>query len=167
MVIDHMRKAKRFVTVSIEPVQDKIPQPRKEEVAKIPRAEIMRMVGELPSSKRVVFNLYCVEGYSHKDIAQMLDMEEELIADAEIPEVVLAEIPVDVPAHTDSVVIEESQPSVLMPVIRPSAAKRTEADDILLSDADSEGMIQVVQETAVVTEVFLAEVHEDTTRHDV
>ena len=77
MVIDHMRKAKRFVTVSIDPAQEKIPEPQKEDVAKIPRAEIMRLVGELPPAKRVVFNLFCVEGYSHKDIAQMLDIKEK------------------------------------------------------------------------------------------
>ena len=77
MVIDHMRKAKRLVTVSIDPAQEKIPEPQKEDVAKIPRAEIMRLVGKLPPVKRVVFNLFCVEGYSHKDIAQMLDIKEK------------------------------------------------------------------------------------------
>ena len=77
MVIDHMRKAKRLQTVSIDPAQEKIPEPQKDEVAKIPRAEIMRMIGELPTAKRVVFNLNCVEGYPHKDIAQMLGIKEK------------------------------------------------------------------------------------------
>ena len=31
----------------------------------------------MPPAKRVVFNLFCVEGYSHKDIAQMLDIKEK------------------------------------------------------------------------------------------
>ena len=35
------------------------------------------MVGELPQTKRIVFNLYCVEGYSHKEIAEMLDIKEK------------------------------------------------------------------------------------------
>ena len=77
MVIDHMRKAKRFVAVSIDPAQEKIPEPQKEEILKIPKSELMRMVGELPETKRVIFNLFCVEGYSHKDIAEMLNIKEK------------------------------------------------------------------------------------------
>ena len=77
MVIDHMRRTKRFETVSLDSQQEKIPEPAKEEIMKIPKAELMRMVAELPHAKRVVFNLYCVEGYSHKDIAQMLDIKEK------------------------------------------------------------------------------------------
>jgi RNA polymerase sigma-70 factor (ECF subfamily) len=37
----------------------------------------MRMVAQLPETKRVIFNLFCLEGYSHKDIAQMLDIKEK------------------------------------------------------------------------------------------
>ena len=35
------------------------------------------MIGELPEVKRLIFNLFCVEGYSHKDIAKMLDIKEK------------------------------------------------------------------------------------------
>ena len=35
------------------------------------------MVAALPQTKRVIFNLFCVEGYSHKDIAQMLGIKEK------------------------------------------------------------------------------------------
>ena len=34
-------------------------------------------VGELPDGYRTVFNLYCIEGYSHRDIAQMLGINEK------------------------------------------------------------------------------------------
>ena len=54
-----------------------IPQPQPDEIAKVPRAELMRMVSGLPEAKRVIFNLFCVEGYSHKEIAQMLDIKEK------------------------------------------------------------------------------------------
>lgn len=77
MVIDHLRKSRRMDLVPLEHTQEKIPEPQNEEVAKIPKAELMRMVGELPETKRVIFNLFCVEGYSHKDIAQMLDIKEK------------------------------------------------------------------------------------------
>ena len=77
MVIDHMRRSKHMETVQLEPTQEKIPEPLNEEVAKVPKAELMRMVGELPETKRVIFNLFCIEGYSHKDIAEMLDIKEK------------------------------------------------------------------------------------------
>ena len=77
MVIDHMRRSKHMETVPLEPTQEKIQEPQNEEVAKVPKAELMRMVGELPETKRVIFNLFCIEGYSHKDIAEMLDIKEK------------------------------------------------------------------------------------------
>ena len=77
LVIDSMRKKKRFETVCLDQTNENIAEPQKDEILKIPKTELMRMVGELPQTKRVVFNLYCVEGYSHKDIAQMLDIKEK------------------------------------------------------------------------------------------
>jgi RNA polymerase sigma-70 factor (ECF subfamily) len=37
---------------------------------------IIKMVQKLPEGYRIVFNLYVVEGYSHKEIAEMLDISE-------------------------------------------------------------------------------------------
>lgn len=36
--------------------------------------EIMKMVQQLPDGYRIVFNLYVVEGYSHKEIAEQLNV---------------------------------------------------------------------------------------------
>ena len=77
MVIDCLRRSRKLETVSIDQTQEKIPEPQKEEILKIPKSELMRMVGELPETKRVIFNLFCVEGYSHKDIAEMLNIKEK------------------------------------------------------------------------------------------
>ena len=38
--------------------------------------EILDMIGTLPAGFRTVFNLYVMEGHSHKEIAQMLDISE-------------------------------------------------------------------------------------------
>ena len=82
-------------------------------------------------------------------------LEGDMIAEAEV----LEAVPVAVPVQTDSVIVDESRSSVLTPVTRPSAAKsHTETEDVLLADADSEGMIQVVKDTSDVTEVLVAEV---------
>ena len=38
--------------------------------------DLMRMIGELPPGFRTVFNMYVVEGYSHKEIAEELGISE-------------------------------------------------------------------------------------------
>jgi len=37
---------------------------------------LMRMIEELPTGYRTVFNLYAIEGYNHKEIGAMLDISE-------------------------------------------------------------------------------------------
>ena len=36
----------------------------------------MQLLHELPAGYRTVFNLYAIEGYSHKEIAEMLNITE-------------------------------------------------------------------------------------------
>ena len=76
LVIDTLRKKKRFETVQLDQTQKTIPEPQHDDILKIPKAELMRMIACLPQAKRLVFNLYCIEGYSHRDIAQMLNIKE-------------------------------------------------------------------------------------------
>lgn len=38
--------------------------------------ELIRMIGELPTGFRTVFNMYVIEGYSHKEIAEALGISE-------------------------------------------------------------------------------------------
>lgn len=38
--------------------------------------ELLNMVSELPEGYKVVFNLYAIEGYSHKEIAELLNIKE-------------------------------------------------------------------------------------------
>jgi len=38
--------------------------------------ELMQLLTELPTGYKVVFNLFAIEGYSHKEIAEMLGIEE-------------------------------------------------------------------------------------------
>lgn len=38
--------------------------------------ELLRLINELPEGYKVVFNLYAIEGYSHKEIASSLNIEE-------------------------------------------------------------------------------------------
>lgn len=38
--------------------------------------ELMKLVTELPTGFRTVFNMYAIEGYSHKEIGDMLGISE-------------------------------------------------------------------------------------------
>jgi RNA polymerase sigma-70 factor (ECF subfamily) len=45
-----------------------------EEIAKIPAANIIRLIQGLPQSQRTVFNLYNLDGLNHKEISQALSI---------------------------------------------------------------------------------------------
>ena len=54
-----------------------IADPDPAEVARVPHDVLMRFVGELPDGYRAVFNLYCIEEYSHREIARLLGINEK------------------------------------------------------------------------------------------
>lgn len=45
-------------------------------VASMGEAEILEMIQALPDGYRTIFNMYAIEGYSHREIANMLDISE-------------------------------------------------------------------------------------------
>ena len=45
-------------------------------IDKMAEAELLRCIGELPDGYRTVLNLFAIEGYSHKEIADMLHISE-------------------------------------------------------------------------------------------
>lgn len=47
-----------------------------EAVSRLSVEELVKLIGELPDGKRTVFNLYAYEGYSHKEIATILNISE-------------------------------------------------------------------------------------------
>jgi RNA polymerase sigma factor (sigma-70 family) len=44
--------------------------------SKLMMMDLMKIVNELPQGYKIVFNLFAVEGYSHKEIAEMLEIQE-------------------------------------------------------------------------------------------
>ena len=53
------------------------PESEDEDLEKIPQAVLMKFVSELPSGYRTVFNLYTFEEKSHKEIADLLGINEK------------------------------------------------------------------------------------------
>lgn len=73
--IDHL-KAKSRLSFS-ELTEDSTGLPDEEpEVEGVPAEQLQRFVQELPEGYRVVFNLYVMEGKSHREIAAMLGIRE-------------------------------------------------------------------------------------------
>ena len=57
-------------------IHDNIPEPTEEEMVAIPGEKLRAWIAELPDLRRTVFNLYCLDGYSHQEIARMLGISE-------------------------------------------------------------------------------------------
>jgi len=74
--INHLKKNKRFIE-SVDIINASAIQVREESIPSIVQAkQIVECIRLLPIGYRTVLNLYAIEGYSHKEIAEMLDIEE-------------------------------------------------------------------------------------------
>ena len=74
--INHLKKNKRF-NESVDIIQASSIQIREENIPSIVQAkQIVDCIRMLPVGYRTVLNLYAIEGYSHKEISEMLDIEE-------------------------------------------------------------------------------------------
>jgi RNA polymerase sigma factor (sigma-70 family) len=80
--VDHLRRNKHnYLIVSTVNAYEK-PTPVEEVVnddafANINKEELLKAVQELTPAYRTVFNLFLIDGYSHKEIAEILDVSEE------------------------------------------------------------------------------------------
>ncbi|MCP4438645.1 MAG: sigma-70 family RNA polymerase sigma factor [Aureispira sp.] len=73
--IDFYRKAVRHRTEDIEQAQY-TPSGGEDAISRYSTQEIMKVIQQLPPSYRAVFNLYAIEGYSHKEVANTLGISE-------------------------------------------------------------------------------------------
>ncbi len=74
--INILKKNKKF-NESVEIIHATGVQVREESVSSIIQAkQVVECIRMLPMGYRTVLNLYAVEGYNHREIAQMLDIEE-------------------------------------------------------------------------------------------
>lgn len=72
--LDQLRKEKRFRSVGIEDVQEPF---QNENISfKLQKDDVMAFLKTLPDNYRVAINMFLVEGYSHKEIADALGITE-------------------------------------------------------------------------------------------
>lgn len=73
--IDFLRQKERnFSSVDIERVAE--PEIDSEVIQKMKAEEILKLVRKLPQATQAVFNLYVVDGYTHKEIGKLLGISE-------------------------------------------------------------------------------------------
>lgn len=70
-------KRKESIELKEERTIDIADEPSADAAARIPHEVVMRFVSELAEGYRTVFNLYCIEEYSHREIAEMLGINEK------------------------------------------------------------------------------------------
>ncbi|MEY3051492.1 MAG: hypothetical protein RLY31_1277 [Bacteroidota bacterium] len=73
--IDHYRKVVRRRTDDIDVALDQ-PSLDADALSQLSEQEILQAIQELTPAYRAVFNLYIVEGYSHREIADLLQITE-------------------------------------------------------------------------------------------
>lgn len=56
---------------------DAVDDPSCDTVLSIPESSLLKIISELPERERMIFNMYCIDGYSHKDIATALNITEK------------------------------------------------------------------------------------------
>ena len=80
MAINRLKESSRFRQIPFEQVSgdelDNALEPDAESVRKIPDGVLDKLIAELPPVRRTVFNMYCIDGYSHHDIARALGITE-------------------------------------------------------------------------------------------
>lgn len=75
--IDYYRSKRRTeFSLPIEEAWDLSASEGNEAEIKLGAEEVFGMIKQLPEGARVIFNLYAVEGYSHKEIADKLEISE-------------------------------------------------------------------------------------------
>jgi RNA polymerase sigma-70 factor (ECF subfamily) len=60
----------------IENIQEPEADPDNQDYAGLEAADLIEIIRELPPKYRMVFNLYAIEGYSHKEISRMMNISE-------------------------------------------------------------------------------------------
>ncbi len=74
--IDYLRKQKRIRNYISEKEEIKEGVYEPDALQQLQAQDVINMVEKLPDGARVVFNLYALEGYTHKEIAQKLEIAE-------------------------------------------------------------------------------------------
>ena len=74
--LERFRKNTRSLTIDNEDYMDSLQLKYEHVLEELAYKDLMKMVQELSDQYRIVFNLYIIEGFSHKEISQKLNITE-------------------------------------------------------------------------------------------
>ena len=74
--LDYIRKKNRLKQKELLTDMEIDPYENEPDLGEVTADDLMQCIGELPDTYRTVYNLFAVEGYSHREIAEMLNMSE-------------------------------------------------------------------------------------------
>ena len=77
MALNNIRKRKSQPIAGEQDISDDVPSPTESEMTSVPQEKLLEMISRLPETRRAVFNLYCIDGYSHREIAKTLGISEK------------------------------------------------------------------------------------------
>jgi len=80
VAIDNLRResTRAFVPLDETTAEQLAPaaEPTPDDIDRLSMDELLQLISELPHGYRVVFNLFCIDGCSHKEIARLLGIKE-------------------------------------------------------------------------------------------
>jgi RNA polymerase sigma factor (sigma-70 family) len=74
--LDHLKNKQRLLYSELNSYTDVRTSSDLDGIEKISKEELIKIIQQLPNGYRLVVNLYLVEGYSHKEISEMLGIAE-------------------------------------------------------------------------------------------
>ena len=78
VVIDRLRQMSKLRLVPLDQTMEPgSPDADDDAADNIPAQALLDMVAALPSVRRTVFNMYCIDGFSHKEIAEAINITEK------------------------------------------------------------------------------------------
>ena len=78
VAVDELRSHSMLNVVSYDDCScEPVDEPDTDAIGQLSEEVLTRFISELPSGYRTVFNLYCLEGHSHKEIARLLHIKEK------------------------------------------------------------------------------------------
>ena len=78
VVIDRLRQLSKLRLVPLDStIEPNISEPEEDDVDSITAQVMLDMIAALPDVRRTVFNMYCIDGFSHKDIAAVIGITEK------------------------------------------------------------------------------------------
>ena len=76
-IINRLTRTEPVMRMDLLDMDADLKEPTGDELESVPLPVLLGLISEIPQTQRIILNLFCSEGYSHKEIAQMLGITEK------------------------------------------------------------------------------------------